>query len=179
MNNIITKIKDILLRHTILVRSRRMFYIDKFGKVIEPNPIYKNMTHREWFSNIGLDIADISIWRGYYRNGLIMLYTGLNHDLNNGFPSVKNIISVYSYFIPQCFINNFCIGSIHSFWKTLIGKDWNPKFCIDVSVIDDIWYSYKYKKTKKDLNRMWIKISDKNFVSDNKKIKVTPLEIVR
>ena len=49
-----TKVKDYILRYTPFIRSREMFYLtlDTF-RVIEPKECFKNMTHREWFANLG------------------------------------------------------------------------------------------------------------------------------
>lgn len=162
MNTIITKIKDKLLRHTILVRSRKMFYIENNSEIIEPEFCYKNMTHREWFSNIGLDVSDKFLLRGYYRNGLIMLYTGLDHDIKY-FPCVEVIVKIYKYFLQKGYlINKIGLGSYHSKWRTLIGKDWKEKYTLDIQDVrklacvsdknsKDI-YTYRYNKETNQYN---------------------------
>lgn len=161
MDDIITKIKDRILRHTILVRSRKMFYV-KDCQVIEPDICYKNMTHREWFSNIGLDVSNKFLLRGYYRNGLVMLYTGLDHDIKY-FPCVEVIMSVYKYFITkEYFVNKIGLGSYHSKWRTLIGKDWKEKYTLDIQNVRELAcifdrnfeniYTYKYNKETNQYN---------------------------
>lgn len=154
MSITLTKIKDKLLRHTILVRSRDMFYIEKNFEIIEPEFCYKNMTHREWFNNIGLDVSDKFLLRGYYRNGLIMLYTGLDHDIKY-FPCVEIIIKIYKYFLQKGYlINKIGLGAYSNKWRTLIGKDWKEKYILDIQDVRKLAcisdseniYTYRYNK---------------------------------
>ena len=146
--NIITKLKDRILRHTILVRKRKMFYINENNVVIEPESCFSNMTHREWFSNININLNKTI--RGYYNDGLIMIYTGLDHDVKE-LPAVSVVLSVYEYFIKnKCKVNKIGLGSYHSRWRTFIGKDWKPRYIVNM---EDIARAF----LEGNKNKVWVK----------------------
>ena len=91
-----------------------------------------------------------------------MLYTGLDHDIKY-FPCVEIIVKIYKYFLQKGhLINKIGLGSYHSKWRTLIGKDWKEKYTLDIQDVrklacvsdknsKDI-YTYKYNKETNQYN---------------------------
>ena len=138
-DNIITKLKDRLLRFTILMRKRQMFYLEliesrsgDWYKMKFPTKKYQNMTHREWFSNIGIKLDQVT--RGYYYDGVMMLYGGLDHKafvLNK--KTRAKILDAYSQLQAKGYeVKKIGIGGINSRWRTLIGKQWKAEYYIDM-----------------------------------------------
>lgn len=134
-----TKIKDYILRHTPFIRSREMFYLtsDTFG-VIEPKECFKNMTHREWFSNLGLKTVESweMITRGYYRNGVLKIFSGADHGLSFITDVKRSVLSVYDYFISKGYnIKEIHVGNIHSTLRTFLNIDWKPIYIVDLDLL--------------------------------------------
>lgn len=130
--DLITKIKDTILRHTLLLIKRNMFYIENPSsknhwnyRIVEAvYPKYRNMTHREWFRNIGVDIS--SVTRGYYYKGIIKIYDGNHHIIPKSNIKEKSACA-YQYFTE----NGKKVKAVHlggkpNMFSTLLGINWKP-----------------------------------------------------
>lgn len=134
---IYTKIKDRILRTLPFIKTREMFYINPSTLlIIEPDDKYKNMTHREWFDNLGY--KEIKDWegltRGYYRNNKIKIFSGVDHGCSLIKDIRKSVLNSYKYFLNKGYdIKEIHVGNIHSTLRTFMNKDWKPMYIVDMN----------------------------------------------
>ena len=131
IGNLILCVKDFVLKHSLLLIKRNMFYIENpsprnYGyTIIEAvDNRYKNMTHREWFGNMNVDIT--SVTRGYYYNGVIKIYDGIDHTT----PKVdvtEKAMCAYRYFSDRGkHVESIHLGGKPNALFTLLGINWIP-----------------------------------------------------
>lgn len=134
--------KDHLLRHSLLVKTRTMFWLNENSKGIwevkVPIGKFSQMTHRELFAHLqllGIDVSLEETIRGYYnpKNGKIRVYSGVNH----GFPHapLSAYLVIYNYFKDKE-ITEFGVGSVHNRWRTFVGKDWDYMAELDLRALE-------------------------------------------
>lgn len=142
-------LKDRLLRHSLLVKTRTMFWLEQspynksMWEVKVPVGKFKTMTHRELFAHLqllGIDVSLEKTIRGYYnpKNGVIRVYSGVEHGMPDNHPSHCNFyafLTIYNYFKDKG-ITEFGVGSVHSRYRTFIGKDWDALFELDLRALE-------------------------------------------
>ena len=131
IKDLIISFKDIVLKHSLLLIKRNMFYIENpsFKKndytLIEAvEPKYKNMTHREWFKNIGVDIT--SVTRGYYYDGVIKIYDGIDHIIPKSNINEKALCAYHYFNDKGKKIKSIHLGGKPNIFATLLGRNWKP-----------------------------------------------------
>lgn len=133
------KIKDRILRQLPFIKTREMFYLQlNTFNVIEPEERYQNMTHREWFDNLGY--KEIKDWegftRGYYREGKLKLFSGADHGLSFITDIEKTVLSAYDFFKSKGYeIDEVHIGNIHSTLRTFLNIDWKPMKLVNMNLL--------------------------------------------
>lgn len=105
--------------------SRKMFYFDaKSGDIRFPSDEYRNMSHKQWFNDIKVDIKKVI--RGFYDGYDVYLYIGDNFDIPN--ISINQILQLQYIFKINSVYLGMNIGTI--------GTIWSPKMEIAITELN-------------------------------------------
>lgn len=106
-----------LIREREFHKYRKMFYFDnKTGDIRFPSAKFVDMSHKEWFDNIKVDIKKVI--RGFYDGFNVYCYIGNNFDIPN--ISVNQVLQLKSIFNFDDVYLGMNAGKIGTTWAPIM-----------------------------------------------------------